>query len=175
MKKIFILTVLLTGITISLMAQKATKSAYAEIGGAGLASINYDMRLMKKEDGLGFRVGVGYFAIRSDYSNGTNTSTNKIGALTFPLELNYLLGKNEKNYFELGAGATIVSIKNKSTDNIYVDNSDEIFNGTFGHLYLGYRLQPKDGGFLFRAGITPVFGKGFFIPYWAGVSFGYAF
>jgi len=174
MKKFFVLMTISTVLVTSVIAQKAAKSVYAELGGAGLASANYDMRIMKKEDGLGFRVGIGGFSVSSNYSNGSNTSTDKLGILTVPLELNYLLGKNEKNYFELGAGATIVSIRNKSNNNIG-NTQDDKFNSTFGHLYLGYRLQPKDGGFLFRAGITPVFGSGYFIPYWAGISFGYKF
>ena len=40
-------------------AQQAAKAVYVELGGAGLASVNYDTRLMKKEDGIGFRVGLG--------------------------------------------------------------------------------------------------------------------
>ena len=173
MKKIFVIFTISTLTTTYSIAQKAAKSGYAELGGAGLASINYDMRIMNKEDGLGFRVGIGGFSVSSTYNNGNTSNTDKLGIFTVPLELNYLLGKNEKNYFELGAGATIVSLKNKSTNNTSADN--EKFSGTFGHLYMGYRLQPKDGGFLFRAGITPIFGKGYFIPYWAGISFGYKF
>ena len=85
-----------------------------------------------------------------------------------------MLGKDDKHFFELGAGATIVSQKERNT--FYDPNSnDSKFNSTFGHIYLGYRIQPKEGGFLFRAGLAPVFGKGFFFPYLPAVSFGYAF
>ena len=38
-----------------------------------------------------------------------------------------------------------------------------------------YRLQPIDRGFSFRAGLTPIFNKNFFIPYYAGLSLGYSF
>ncbi len=167
MKKVLTLMIVSTVIATSLSAQKAAKTAYAELGGAGVASLNYDMRLMKKNDGLGFRVGVGGFAIDDGFSKTT--------AFFVPLGLNYLLGKDDKHYFELGAGATIVSLKDKISDPYYQSSDDGKFNSTFGHLYFGYRIQPKDGGFLFRAGLTPVFGKGFFIPYWAGISFGYCF
>ena len=169
MKKLFLFPCLLSFICIASIAQKAAKSVYAELGGAGIASINYDMRLQKKEGGLGFRVGVGGFSIKYDNFNG---DTHKSGILTVPMELNYLLGKDERHYFEVGAGATIVSVTNKSTNGSFQDDK---FSSTFGHLYLGYRLQPKEGGFLFRAGITPIFGKGYFIPYYAGISFGYKF
>ena len=168
MRKTFILVLIFMVTVPSLFAQKATKAAYVELGGAGIASINYDMRIMKKNDGLGFRVGIGGFSI--------NDGSYKTTALFVPVGLNYLLGKDNKHFFELGAGATFVSLKEKNTFNDpYYQNTNDRFNSTFGHLYLGYRVQPEDGGFLFRAGLTPIFGKGYFVPYWAGVSFGYAF
>ena len=142
-------------------ATSPAKSIYFELGPPGLASINYDMRLQKKEDGLGFRVGVGGFSI-----DGTS-------AIFIPFGLNYLMGKDQRNYFELGAGATIVSIKERNYFN-GTSGSDN-FSSSFGHIYMGYRLQPKNGGFTFKAGITPVFGKGFFIPYLPAVAFGYKF
>jgi hypothetical protein len=154
---LFILSLLFSA---SLNAQTAAKSIYFELGGPGVASFNYDMRLQKKEDGLGFRVGVGGFTV-----DGT-------GALFVPLGFTYLLGKDQRNYFELGAGVTIVSIKDGINDGTGDSGS---FSTTFGHTYFGYRLQPKSGGFLFRAGITPIFNKSGFIPYYAGISFGYKF
>ncbi len=156
MKKIFFA---LTFITLSLAgySQKSAKSIYAEIGGPGLASFNYDTRFSKKEDGLGGRIGIGGFGIDGER------------LLTFPLGLNYLLGKDGKNYFEIGAGVTIVSY---SSDYF---GDEGTFESTFGHLSFGYRLQPKNGGFLFRAAIVPIFGKDGFIPYYAGVGFGYKF
>lgn len=169
MKKILLISACLLFISVIANAQSAAKAVYAELGGAGIASINYDMRLQQKNDGLGFRVGVGGFSIKFD--DGNNNS-ERSGLLTVPLELNYLLGKDDKHFFEFGAGATFVSISNKSSN---VDISNDQFSSTFGHLYLGYRLQPAEGGFVFRAGITPVFGKGYFIPYYAGISFGYKF
>ncbi|MEO6734386.1 MAG: hypothetical protein ABIN01_24410 [Ferruginibacter sp.] len=140
-------------------AQTPAKSFYFELGGAGLASINYDMRFQKKEDGLGFKVGVGGFKVE-----GT-------GALFVPVGLNYLLGKDGRNYFEIGLGVTFVSI----TEDYYYSDDEDQFSTTFGHAFFGYRMQPKNGGFLFRAGITPVFNKDGFVPYWAGISFGYKF
>lgn len=151
---------------------QGAKSIYVELGGPGLASANFDMRFSNKEDGLGFRAGIGGFSVSTSYyfdgSGGSKTSV-----ITIPLGLTYLLGKDKKNYFELGAGVTpvFVSDKYRSSEN----SSEDEFTSTFGHLYFGYRLQPANGGFLFRAGIVPVFGKGYFIPYYAGISFGYKF
>ena len=127
--------------------------------------LNYDMRFTKSEKGIGGRVGFGGFSI--------GTGDARTGAIFVPLGLNYLLSKDERNYFELGGGVTIVNAK--ASVNNGTTNNEVTFGSTFGHVSFGYRLQPKDGGFFFRAAINPVFGKGFFIPYYAGVAFGYKF
>jgi hypothetical protein len=149
MKKIvslFIFTFLFSG------AYSQAKSIYAELGGPGLASINFDTRFSKKEDGLGGRIGIGGLSIDGE------------GAVFVPIGLNYILGKDSRNYFEMGAGVTPV-----------IGTGSGDFAETFGHILFGYRMQPKDGGFTFRAFINPVFGSGFFVPYYGGVSFGYKF
>ncbi len=137
------------------------KAVFFEIGGPGVASLNYDMRFTRSERGIGGRVGIGGFSI--------GTAGERTTAIFIPIGVNYLLGKDEKNYFEVGGGVTPVIIKDD-----YYSSSDN-FSSTFGHLTIGYRLQPKEGGFFFRAAINPVFGKGFFWPYYGGVAFGYKF
>jgi hypothetical protein len=141
----------------TLFAQTAAKSIYGELGGPGLASINFDMRFQKTEDGFGGRIGVG------------GLSVGGAGIVFIPVGINYLTSKDQRNYFEVGGGASLVSISGDFTDN------GNTFRSTFGYLWMGYRLQPREGGFLFRAGICPVFGNGFFVPYYAGISFGYKF
>jgi hypothetical protein len=131
---------------------------YVELGGPGVASVNYDMRFTKSNGGIGGRIGFG----GSSFDGET--------ALFFPLAINYLFGSDDKHFFEVGAGGTIV------TYNTSYDAADNgTFTESFGHLYFGYRVQPPNGGFVFRAGICPLFGEGSFIPYYAGVSFGYRF
>lgn len=161
MKKIISFLLVCVSVSITCYSQTAAKVAYAEIGGPGLASVNYDMRFSNTENGAGFRVGVGGFSL----SDGeTRTSI-----ITVPVGVNYLIGKDEKNYFEVGAGFTYIGAKSKG------DFSSENFRSSFGNLTLGYRLAPARGGFMFKAEITPVFGKGFFLPYFAGIGFGYKF
>ncbi len=160
MKKIFCIAAFIV-ISVGAFAQQPAKAVYFELGGPGIASFNFDTRFSKKEDGLGGRIGFGGFSI------------DKAGAIFIPAGLTYLIGKDGKNYFELGAGATIVNSFDNNDDGF--DDEDGTFETTFGHLNFGYRLQPADGGFFFRAAINPVFGKGFFIPYFAGVAFGYKF
>jgi hypothetical protein len=156
MKKISLL-VSLSLVFITAFSQKAAKSIYFELGGPGLASVNFDTRFTKSENGIGGRAGIGYFNIDGEE------------LLTIPFGINYLLSKDQRHYFEIGAGATFAKYNSEFFDD------DDTFTGTFGHLNFGYRLQPKEGGFLFRAAITPVFGNGGFIPYYGGVSFGYKF
>ena len=166
MKKILLVTIVLMGFASLAHSQyekeqvptQGAKSMYFELGGPGLASFNFDFRFGKRQDGLGGRVGVGGF-----YVDGT-------GAAYFPVGLNYLLGKDGKNYFEIGIGVTPVI---DSDD--YEDEEDIPFESTFGHISFGYRLQPTNSGFTFRATITPVFGSFGFFPYLPGVSFGYKF
>lgn len=139
---------------------QAAKSIYAELGGPGIASFNFDTRFTDSEKGIGGRVGVGGFKI------------DDVGAVFFPLAVNYLIGNDDRHYFEVGAGATIASAE--ADDDLEEEDGDP-FTGTFGHLHFGYRLQPADDGFTFRAGMTPVFGDGYFIPYYFSLSFGYKF
>ncbi|MBL0146766.1 MAG: hypothetical protein IPP48_14615 [Chitinophagaceae bacterium] len=146
---------------LSANAQTPAKSIFFELGGPGVASLNYDMRFTKSESGIGGRIGIGGFSIGTA---GERTST-----IFIPIGVNYLIGKDGKNYFELGGGVTPVLINDS-----YNGTSDN-FTSTFGHLNFGYRLQPKNSGFTFRAAINPVLGKGFFWPYYGGVSFGYKF
>lgn len=151
MKKIFFLFVI--ALCLSKAGSAQAKSIYFELGGPGLASINFDSRFSRGESGIGGRIGVGGFSFDDE------------GVVFVPIGLNYILGKDNKNYFEMGAGVTPV---------IGTGNGDD-FSETFGHLLFGYRMQPVNGGFTFRAFINPVFGKGFFMPYFGGVSFGYKF
>lgn len=138
-------------------SQGAAKAVYFELGGPGLASFNFDTRFSPKESGIGGRIGFGGFSIGGS------------GAVFLPVGVNYLFGKDGRNYFELGAGVTPVFTFSD------FDNDDGTFSTTFGHLNFGYRLQPRNGGFFFRAAINPIFGNGFFFPYYGGVAFGYKF
>jgi hypothetical protein len=151
--------VMLLGI-IGLSQVSIAQTGFVELGGPGLASINFDTRFSNKNDGFGGRAGIGGFSVRDNFSD------SKAGLIFLPIGVNYIFGKDNKNYFEIGAGVTPVF----GTGDISSD-----FSETFGHIILGYRMQPPNGGFTFRAFMCPVFGNGFFIPYYAGLSFGYKF
>jgi hypothetical protein len=125
-------------------------------------SMNYDTRFSKKVDGLGGRVGFGYAPVGGDHY------------FSFPFLVNYLLGKNG-NYFEIGAGANNLVANYTLGGGVFDPPKIAEWEGWSGSLSLGYRYQPVEGGFLFRAGITPMFRKDKFMPFWPQVSFGYAF
>jgi hypothetical protein len=165
MKKTILAVVITLCALTQIQAQK-TSSIFVELAGPGLASVNYDMRFGKQQNGFGFRAGIGGFKVEES------------SVFTIPVALNYLLGKDQRNYFELGIGATYASYK----DTYSFDPSlNERFSEVFGHLNFGYRLAPKDGGFMFRAAINPLFGSkelfgdGGFNPFYGGIGFGYKF
>lgn len=135
-----------------------SQTFYVEAFGPGLTSANYDFRFVKNNPaGWGGRVGVGYFAV------------DGFSYFSIPLQVNYLLGGKNGNYFEVGGGTTYSSGRFAWEDN------DETGHAVSGSLAFGYRKQPIDGGFNFRAGISPMFGSGYFIPYWPYLSLGYTF
>lgn len=130
------------------------------LGPSLIVGLNYDTRFSNRRDGLGGRAGLGYFA-----AGGNNL-------LTIPVMLNYLLGK-EKHYFEVGLGATFAT---GAIEDIGFTDSNKTKGSNFiGTSVFGYRYQPLDNGFQFRAGFSPVFGNGYFIPYWPYLSVGYSF
>ena len=153
MKKL--IAICFTALSITTTKSQSAKIVYAEILGPGLASLNFDMRLINKQDGLGFRAGIGGFSV-----GGGSSIT------TFPLGLNYLLGGDGKNYFELGANITFISVKESSSNS-------SVYSTNFGSLNFGYRLQPKTSGFVFRAAVNPLFNSDGFFPFYAGIAFGF--
>lgn len=139
--------------------EKRAQNVFVELGGQGLLfTANYDSRFSKRMDGLGGRVGIGYISIGGD------------NATTVPLSLNYLLGTG-RHFFEMGLGAILLATSGNDNSFLFDENNSNVI----GTMSFSYRLQPVDQGFSFRAGLTPIFNKNFFIPYYAGLSLGYSF
>lgn len=146
------------------------QSFYAELGGPGiLFSANFDTRFNKSRTGLGVRVGLGFV---SGYivENNSGYYGDPVSVVTFPVQLNYVFGKpNSVNAFEVGAGITIAGRKLD-----VFDFYDETSTSIFGTASFMYRRLPKDGGFSWRAGFTPLIAKGYIQPM-VGASVGYNF
>lgn len=148
-------------------------SLYIETLGNGLIStFNYDVRFGKEIGGIGMSIGAGGFSYRD------------VQFFTTPLMVNYLLGA-EGSYFELGIG---ISYYGGEGQFLFVDQA----NSLMGTSTIGFRFQPSDGGFFFRANVTPTFGnfgndpdcnssddcdnrKFVFWPFYGGLSFGFTF
>lgn len=149
------------------LTQRATaqKTAfYGEVGGQGIFfSMNCDRRITYTTSGFGIKAGVGYdVSIDPTY-------------WSIPVGVYYMLG-DEGNFFEMGAGATYVSITNVPAGT-RVDFANKDWYGDqqflFGALTIGYRHQPRVGHLNFRTGLTPMFGRTvMLIPY---LSVGYNF
>jgi hypothetical protein len=136
----------------NIITDRPPQAVYLEVfGRGGILSFNYDRRFKNRPTGLGFSVGAGY------------VNDGEFGILSVPISLNYLMG-NRGKYFETGAGVSIFT----SDSNIFDTDSNVL-----GHLIFGYRRQPINGGFNFRAGIN-VFVGDIVTPY-PYVSFGYGF
>ncbi len=177
----------------AVMAQQKTRSLSVELLGAQtIAGINYDSRF-EGNSGLGYRVGIGY-----GYGNTSGLFDQKINGVGVPLELNYLLGKNNSK-LELGFGASLGVYQVKETIGYVEDtwwypggeNTDETSPKTyfytssrtqFGYFFfgdIGYRYQ-RPSGFMFRVGVSPSFNFGdkyglsktAFFPY---IGFGWSF
>lgn len=164
------------------MGPSPYQSLSLELFGAhNTIGLNYDRRF-KGNDGLGFRVGLGYGYSESSYFMFLSHSIHDIA---IPLEINYLLGKR-RHKLELGLGANIGYYhETYYLDKAYVPQGMSQYNytlkrSTFGYFMygnIGYRLQ-TNRGFQFRIGLTPSFNFGdkyglhreWYYPY---VSFGW--
>lgn len=166
-----ILLVLLFVIFVLPAFSQRRKAVFVEGLGNGIfLSGNFDMRFKPDQnDGLGFRAGIGG-GVFNDNNDG---STNSFGLLTFPLSVNYLVGK-KRSSFESGIGLTplINNVSIQSIDNEFFNRSGL---GVSGFLNIGYRFQPINNGFMFRINWSPAFNSAGFSPRWFGLSLGYSF
>ncbi len=140
----------------------AWNSIYAEALGTGLVyTLNYE-RLLSQSFGL--RLGFGYLPVSAEKKNGTTVSESATSA---PLTLSWFPFGASSSKLEIGAGLSYIDLT-KSVRGFPQVNSI----GYAG--IIGYRYEDEDGGFLFRAGFTPIILLGGFYA-WGGASVGYAF
>lgn len=147
--------------------RSAANVLYIEgLGNGGLYSLNYE-RLFA--DVVSLRVGFSYAAGTSTLSGGGSTSSSSWTWLTVPVMVNYLGIGNDRHHLELGAGILFLHVTGSTSTTSFAEGG-----AVGGTATLGYRLQPREGGFVFRAGFTPIFGRGGILP-WGGISLGGAF
>lgn len=130
------------------------KNIYGEFFGSNiLTGVNYDMRLQKgKMDGIGFRVGVGGISI-GDFNN----SRERLGIVTFPIELNHLIGK-KRSSFVTGVGvlpAYLTSnLLEEGVGDFNLKGEGLVLAGGFATM--GYRYQPLNSGLMFQVNWNPI-------------------
>ena len=155
-------------------------SFFAELGGPGIVfSANYDTRFNQSHLGLGGRIGIGFVSADDYYYDpvtGTSSGGDQQSAITFPVQLNYIFGKNNSPHsFEVGGGITYVTKKlNIMNFDSYGSNYEDHRTQLFGTFSFMYRRQPVNGGFSWRVGFTPLVGSGY-IQAFAAASVGYNF
>jgi hypothetical protein len=152
---------LIFGMAPGAAAQKVERAAknvvYVEtLGNAVVLSVNYE-RMMRNY--LAVRVGVNALGVVI-HEDGAST-------LIVPVMLTYLSGLgSSRAEFSLGARF--------AAGDLDVGRADMDLDGVYPTATLGYRFQPREGGFVARAGFTPVLSGDGVWP-WIGFSFGYAF
>ena len=145
----------------------ALNGLYVEgLGPAILYSFNYDRVISD----VALRVGFGYVSISA--SNTSGDSAHAYFA-TFPFDINYIGIGSKKHIFEIGAGGTVLLV-GAGANLVGVDSKSDSQTTIYGHLNLGYRLQPPQGGFMLRTGISPLIGAGGFLP-WPYIALGATF
>jgi hypothetical protein len=147
----------------------ARDAVYFEVLGNGLLySINYE-RYFPRYD-LGLRGGASFITYKVSSASGSGNLT----LASWPLVVSYYWG-SPRHKVQLGLGATVLYFDASS------DSTGTKFEGAGTGLgvaatgVIGYRYMPKNGGFTFGAGFTPLLRatKGF-LP-WGGANVGFAF
>ena len=172
--RIILLIILLFFISIKDFSQTHS-SAHAtqfqlEFAGPGIfSSLNIDSRFLKRENGPGFRLGIGITPLGMLKDQCNTGSLN-----SFPIGINYLVGKN-KHLFEL-AGGIVFSFM--SGTKRYCSNMGKHFfsekTTNYWFTSIGYRYQPlHKKGFTYRLFVSPLFQKNFPVKLWSGAGIGY--
>ncbi len=133
----------------------ANNAVYAEGLGPGLYySINYD----RSFGDFAARVGFGYLSVSASSSSGGTEQTASASFFSIPITLSYLGIGSKRNMLELGAGATILHVGagGSGFDTSSSNSANASATMVLPVGMVGYRFQPPGGGFVLRAGISPV-------------------
>jgi hypothetical protein len=138
------------------------------LGQGMLYSVNYEYRFLES---LSARVGYTGWDMPSIFL--FPLIAGRAGIQGFPLMANYLLG-GDGNYLELGVGAVILSVSFDGREVFFGSEIDGSGAITLYTATVGFRMQPAEGGLLFKVAFTPLTDFDEFLPS-GGLSFGYAF
>lgn len=148
----------------------AQNALYVELGGNGAwYTVNYE-RFIRSDASI--RVGAMYMSITASAGDASANAT----WAALPVMFQYLGVASGSHALELAGGVSFNYLSGTaSTTEATAMSSGFIPAGT---ATIGYRYSNPDGGFVFRAGYTPLF----FVTtevkeifHWGGMSFGYRF
>ena len=141
------------------------------LGPGASSSFNIDSRLTKKENGIGFRAGIGITPL-----GWLKEACNSGSLNSFPIGINYLIGKNQ-HLLEFGAGGVLLFMTGTK---VYCTGMEKNFfseeTTNYWFTSIGYRYQPvHKKGMTYRILVSPLFQKDFPVKFWGGASIGYRF
>lgn len=156
---IFVLSFLIgSGLLYAQESTRRSNSIYVELAGHGiLYSINYDRLLLPAVS-----MKVGFSTLDGESSSGISHRLRAV-----PITVNYIFGKTPFQ-LELGTGVDFISF--------YLDDVSWRLSDKWGMAVIHsvmWRIQPEDGGLNIRMGLTPAWGRRFFL--YGGVSIGWTF
>ncbi len=160
-----------TGYSQSAVSKKASQFQIEALGPASLFSIKLDSRFAKRENGLGFNIGIGGAPL------GTfGESCNAGFQLAIPFGLNYLVGR-QNHLLELGTGyVPTISGGTKVFCLPEPGSKPDFFSEemtSYWYLLAGYRYQPiRKKGITYRLFISPLIQNNFPVKFWGGGSIG---
>ncbi|HEX4475050.1 MAG TPA: hypothetical protein VH142_08240 [Polyangiaceae bacterium] len=148
----------------------ANNSVYLEGLGPGLVySLNYDRVL-----GEDFSLRAGLGLVLGEEKSASGEKSIKPLILSIPVMLNYIGSGSRWSMLEVGAGLVLLHVGAR-VSYIYVQKRDNAETSPVAAALLGYRYQPPNGGFMFRAGVTAFVGRYGFLPLWPYASAGWSF
>jgi len=149
----------------------ADNQVFLELLGNGLLySLNYEWFLTAWNQRFGIRGGASFITYKISTANGAGN----LVLATVPVVASWYWGpSSHKLQLGLGASALYVSAATDATGQKFSSSEEGL--GIAATAVIGYRYLPRDGGFTFGIGFTPLLraGKGF-LP-WGGASGGFAF
>lgn len=146
----------------------ASNLVFAEALGNGLLySIDYER--MVDAWNVGFRAGFSFFT----YAVSSYGGSGNLTLVSAPLVASWYWGP-KSHKLQLGLGATILYLGGSSDSEGTEFAGDRAGLGVAATGVIGYRFVPRDGGFSFGLGFTPLVRTSSFLA-WGGANVGYAF